>query len=267
MKALRWWCPGLLLAASCGTEPDQPPSLGHIVAGAVFDSLGAPVMGVPIGAALWRQDDSISWGYGESDGAGVYSIEWFAAVAHDYDSLVVVSIAIDPCRPYSSVRVALTPDQLRALPSDSIHVRIRLGLAREAPTFAAGLFACAVAHKPLGEFTTDFQLELGIENGGTTSGDSVEGTWRILFSETRRPLEGAFLGAVTNDTLVLALHMAADNYVECEPGYRLRIALEEQRLGDGQLETLRPDVPVCSVEQLDPLRFVASQPALFEMDR
>jgi hypothetical protein len=61
--------------------------------------------------------------------------------------------------------------------------------------------------------------------------------------------------------------MAADNYVECEPGYRLRIALEEQRLGDGQLETLRPDVPVCSVEQLDPLRFVASQPALFEMDR
>jgi hypothetical protein len=58
--------------------------------------------------------------------------------------------------------------------------------------------------------------------------------------------------------------MAPDSFFECEPGYRLRIVLDQdQRFGDGAIETLRPDVPACPIEQLYPLRFVTYVPLPF----
>jgi hypothetical protein len=127
----------------------------------------------------------------------------------------------------------------------------------------AGVFVCAVGHNPFGDTISDFLLELAIESMPAVPEDSVRGSWRIFFRETRGDLEGRFAGVVAADTLDLALHMTPDSFFECEPGYRLRIALDEaQRLGDGNLETLRPDVTECPVRQLYPLRFVEFEPPL-----
>jgi hypothetical protein len=263
-----WKLVGLLFVFSCATEPDPQPSLAHVVAGTVSDSLGVPIREVPIEVVLWRQGDTASWGFGRSDGAGMFLTEWMIGVAHHYDSLVLnsfgsLSLAITPCRPYSSVRVTLTRDHLQYLPRDSVHVPIRLGLERPAPVLAAGLQVCAVGFSPFGEeFISQFLLRLAIETVNPAP-DSVRGEWEIFFQETRSNLKGSFAGLVSGSTLDLALHMAPDNYVECEPGYRLRIVLEQaQHLGPGDLETLRPDVLVCPIEQLDPLRFVAFEPPL-----
>lgn len=264
------WLAGLILVSSCGTELERPPSLAYVVAGTVSDSLGGPVREVPIGATLWRQGDSIAWGRGRSNGSGAFSVEWQTPVAHHYDSLVLishgsVSLSITPCRPYSSLRVTRTPDQLQGLPGDSVHVPIQLGLERQAPVLASGLHSCAVGFSSFGDdFTSQFLLQLAIETVGQAPDDSVRGQWVIFFQETRRGLEGSFAGLVNGGTLDLALHMSPDSFLECEPGYRLRIALDQQqRFGIGDLETLRPDVTVCPVEQLDPLRFVSFVPPLF----
>ena len=258
----------LILIAGCGTGPERSPSLARSIAGTVTDSLGGAVR-AHVHANFWRGEDSIAGGVGQSDGAGVYSIEWYAAVPPVYDSLVLVSDGsvgptIQTCRPYSVARVVRTSAQLADLPGDSAHVPIVLGLGKAAPALAPGVFGCALAHQPFGDGTSDFVVELAIESAGTAPGDSVRGQWRIFFRETRSDLVGFFGGVVAVNTVDLALHMAQDNYVECEPGYRLSIAIDgTQRLGDGSLETLNPDEPVCPVEQLEPLRFVEFVPPLF----
>jgi hypothetical protein len=252
---------GLLLLVGCGTEPDHPP-VPYIVAGTVSDSLGVPVRQVPVAASLWRQDDSIAWGGGYSDGSGAFLVEWQTPVANQYDSLVLLahgsaSLSLTPCRPYQSLRITRTPIELQDLVRDSVYIPLTLGLGIEAPVLGAQVTSCAVGHNPFGDGTSDFLMELAIHSVGPVPDDSVRGEWRIYFRETRGDLNGPFTGAVVQDTLDLALHMGGDSFTECEPGYRLRIALDPgQRFGDGDLETLRPDVIVCPVHQLDPLRFV-----------
>jgi hypothetical protein len=269
MKGILMWFPGLLLTASCGTEPERPPAVPYIVTGTVTDSLGGPVRAVGLQATLWRQDDSIAWGGGTSDGNGGYSIEWDTPVAHQYDSLVLLadgsaSLSLTPCRPYRSLRIMRTSLELQDLLRDSVHIPMELGLGIEAPILGAGVSSCAVGHNPFGEGTSDFLLELAVHSVGSVPEDSVRGEWHIYFRETRRDLNGPFAGRVVQDTLDLALHMGGDSFIECEPGYRLRIALDPgQRLGDGDLETLRLDVTACPVHQLDPLRFVPFEGLLF----
>jgi hypothetical protein len=260
--------PGLLLLLGCGTEPPST-SLAHIVAGTVLDSLGAPVPEVQVSAVQMRQGDSIGRGWGTSDAAGVYSIDWFTPAAHHYDSLMIVAYGdgslsnTSPCRPYSLVQLTRTPDQLQNLPADSAHIPIELGLTRESPTLASGIFVCAEGYKPFGDIVSDFLVELAIETVGPAP-DSIRGQWQIAFRETRGTLDGEFAGLASGGTLDLALHLAPDSFIECEPGYRLRIVLDQdQRFGEGEIETLRPDVQACPIEQLYPLRFVAYVPPLF----
>jgi hypothetical protein len=226
----------------------------------VTDSVGVAVRAVPVAVTQWRQDDSIAWGGGTSDGNGAYSIEWSTPVAHQYDSLVLLadgsaSLSLTPCRPYRSLRVTRTGLELQDLVGDSVHIPMELGLGMQAPILGAPVTSCAVGHSPFGDGTSDFLFELSIQSVGPLPDDSVRGEWHIYFRETRGDLIGSFAGTVVRDTLDLALHMVT--YLECEPGYRLRIALNiDQRLGNGDLETLRPDVAACPVHQLDPLRFV-----------
>jgi hypothetical protein len=267
MKRMLTCFPGLLMAAGCGTEPERTPAAPYIITGTVTDSLGSPVRAVPVQATQWRQDDSIAWGRGMSDGSGAYSIAWDTPVAHRYDSLVLhadgsASLSLTPCRPYRSLRVTRTPLELDNFQRDSVHVPMELGLGIKAPILGVGATGCAVGHNPFGEGTSDFVFELLIHSVGPVPDDSVRGEWHIYFRETRGDLIGSFAGTVVRDTLDLALHMVT--FFECEPGYRLRIALDQgQRLGDGDLITLRPDVAVCPVYQLDPLRFVPFEGRLF----
>ena len=268
IRLAAWPVTGLLFVFGCGTEAN-PASLAHIVAGTVYDSLGAPVPEVQVSAVQMRQGDSIGWGWGTSNGSGVYSIDWFTPAAHHYDSLMIVAYGdgslsnTSPCRPYTLVQLTRMPGQLQNLPADSVHIPIQLGLARESPILASGIFICAEGHKPFGDIVTDFLVELAIEDVGATS-DSVRGGWQIAFRETRGTLHGQLAGLAGGGRLDLALHMAPDSFIECEPGYRLSITLDQdQRFGEGEIETLRPDVPACPIEQLYPLRFVAFVPSPF----
>jgi hypothetical protein len=139
---------------------------------------------------------------------------------------------------------------------DSVHIPVELGLGIEAPILGE-VSSCAIGHNPFGDGTSDFLFDFAIHSIGAVPDDSVRGEWHIYFRETGGDLNGLFAGAVVQDTLDLALHMGGDSFIECDPGNRLRIALEPgQRLGNADLETLRPEVRACPVHQPDPLRFV-----------
>ena len=254
----------LVAATACGTDPEPPPSLVRTVTGTVRDSLGAGVRKIYLQGVLWHRGDSAASGYAFTGGGGDFKIEWFTPVPFLYDSLTLdsdlgelSSSATVACRPYGNVRLARTAAQLTDLPDDSVHLALEVGLARAPAALARGL-SCAMGYSPFGpDATSTFRFALTIDSFGTAAPDSLWGQWEILFSETRIPAEGAFAGAIGGDTVDLALGVSPGVYSDCDPGWRLRLALEEgQRLGNGFITTATPGVPQCPIEHLDPLRFV-----------
>lgn len=252
-------------AIACSTEPAPPPSLANIVTGTVTDSLGDGLRGIWVDAVVWLGSDSAAQGGTLTEGTGEFEVSWQTPVPFIYDSLTLVTdhgsrgLTSTVCRPYSSERIARTAAQLTGLPNDSVHIPIQLGLGAASPALTPGV-SCAIGFTAFEEWTSDFLFLLTIESLGATPQDSLRGQWHIVFRKSSGDMEGSFAGVVTGDTLDLALGMAPNNYAECAPGYRLRIALDEtQRLGDGFLETLNPTVPLCPVDPLDPLRFVPSE--------